>query len=101
MTPKNQEDLYRKIGNAMKSIRNEKKMTLQEIEKNYQLNAATVSLVERGKQNYSLGWIIHYCNILEVDPTEVFLRAFKEDFQEQQLNKMYERFGPYNENEDK
>lgn len=101
MTPNEQLDIYQKIGSAMKSIRKEKKMTLQEIEEKSKLNPATISLVERGKQNFSLGWIIHYCNVLEVNPTEVFLRAFKDDFQEQQLHKMYERFGPYDENQDK
>jgi len=95
MTPKNEKDLYIKIGEALKSIRKEKNLTITDIHAMSEFHSSTISLIERGKQNVSLGWLIHYANILEIDPTEIFLRAFKDDFQEMQLQKMYERFGTY------
>lgn len=99
MTSHYEPNIYEKIGGALKSIRLEKKMTLKDIEAISDLSGPTISTVERGKQNVSIGWIVHYCNALQINPTDVFLRAFKDDFQTQQLNKMYERFGPYNTDE--
>ena len=95
MTPKNEKDIYIKIGEALKSIRKEKNLKISDIHAMSEFHSSTISLIERGKQNVSIGWLIHYANILEIDPTEIFLRAFKDDFQEMQLQKMYERFGTY------
>ncbi|XKE96507.1 helix-turn-helix domain-containing protein (plasmid) [Metaplanococcus flavidus] len=99
MTSHYEPNIYEKIGGALKSIRLEKKMTLKDIEAISDLAGPTISNIERGKQNVSLGWIVHYSNALQINPSEVFLRAFKDDFQTQQLNKMYERFGPYKTDE--
>ncbi|AQQ55250.1 helix-turn-helix domain-containing protein [Planococcus lenghuensis] len=100
MTSKNESDIYEKIGSALKAIRKEKKLTLQDIEAHSGLNRSTVSLIERGMQNVSIGWIVHYCNTLDIDPAEVFVRAFREDFQNQQLNKIFERFDAYEAKKD-
>lgn len=95
MPPQNQPDIYKKIGTALKSIRTEKGLKLQDVTNMSEIHSSTISLIENGKQNFSMGWLVHYCNVLEIDPAEIFLRAFKEDFQAQQLNRMFERFGPY------
>lgn len=100
MPPQNQPDIYKKIGSAIKSIRTEKGLKLQDVANISDFHISTISLIENGKQNFSIGWIVHYCNVLEIDPAEIFLRAFKEDFQAQQLNRMYERFGPYDAKKD-
>jgi len=88
-------DIYQKVGKALKSIRLEKKLTLQQIEKNSDLYATRISKAENGKANLSLGWIIHYCNVLDVNPSEVFTRAFAEDFKSQQLDNLLEKFETY------
>ncbi|AQQ55584.1 helix-turn-helix domain-containing protein [Planococcus lenghuensis] len=100
MTSKNEHDIYEKIGSAMKAIRKEQKLTLQDIEARSELKPSTVSLIERGKQNFSIGWLVHYCNTLDVDPAEVFTRAFRDDFQNQQLDKIFERFDAYEAKKD-
>ena len=91
----NKSDIYQKIGNALKEIRKEKKLTLQQIEKISTLHAASISLVENAKSNPSIGWIIHYCNALDVNPNEVFIRAFAEDFKSQQLDRIFDKFASY------
>lgn len=100
MPPQNQPDIYKKIGTALKSIRTEKGLKLQDVTNMSEIHSSTISLIENGKQNFSMGWLVHYCNVLEIDPAEIFLRAFKEDFQAQQLNRMFERFGPYETNKE-
>ncbi|MDJ0332998.1 helix-turn-helix transcriptional regulator [Planococcus sp. S3-L1] len=98
MTSQHEHNVYEKIGSALKSIRLEKKLKLKDIEAISEMNGPTISNIERGKQNVSIGWLIHYANVLEIDPTEIFLRAFKDDFKEKQLEKIYERFNTYNPN---
>lgn len=95
MTSQSQHNIYEKIGRALKSIRLERELTLKEVEKMTDINIATISQIERGVKNYSLGWIIHYANTLEFNPEEVFIRAFQEDFQNKQLDKLFERFEEY------
>lgn len=101
MISSNEPNIYEKIGNALKSIRVEKKLKLKDIEAISDMNGPTISNIERGKQNVSIGWLIHYANVLEIDPSEIFLRAFKEDFQEKQLEKIYERFNSYESDSNK
>lgn len=101
MTSPTEPNVYQKIGNALKSIRLEKNLKLKDIEAISEMNGPTISNIERGKQNVSIGWLMHYANVLEIDPTEIFLRAFKDDFQEKQLERMYERFNTYNLHPDK
>ena len=72
MTSNLELDIYQKIGKALKDIRQEKKLTLQQIEKMSDQYAPRISKVENGKLNLSLGWIIHYCNVLDINPSEVF-----------------------------
>ncbi|MGE6489726.1 helix-turn-helix domain-containing protein [Paenisporosarcina sp. NPDC076898] len=91
----NETDIYLKIGKALKEIRTEKKLTLQQIEKISKLHAANISLAENGKSNPSIGWIVHYCNVLDINPNEVFIRAFAEDFKYQQLDRILDRFTAY------
>lgn len=95
MTSQSQHNIYEKIGRALKSIRLERDLTLKEVEKMTDINIATISQIERGVKNYSLGWIIHYANTLEFNPEEVFIRAFQEDFQNKQLDRLFERFEEY------
>lgn len=101
MTSQYKPNIYEKIGTALKEIRKEKNLTMKDIQDMGNINIANTSLLERGKQNFTMSSLIHYCNVLDVDPTEVFLRAFREDFQIYHLNKMYEKFGPYETDEDK
>lgn len=96
MTSQHEPNVYEKIGSALKSIRLEKKLTLKDIETISDMNGPTISIIERGKQNVSIGWLIHYANVLEIDPNEIFIRAYREDFKEKQLEKLYERFNTYN-----
>lgn len=91
----NEQDIYQKIGRTLKEIRKEKKLTLQQIEKNSDQHAARISLAENGKSNLSIGWIIHYCNVLDINPNEVFIRAFAEDFKSQQLDRIFDKFAAY------
>ena len=94
--PSNKElDIYQKIGKTLKDIRQEKNLTLQQIEKISDQHAPRISSAEKGKLNLTLGWIIHYCNVLDVNPTEVFTRAFAEDFKSQQLDNLLEKFETY------
>lgn len=95
MTSQSQPNIYEKIGGALKSIRIERDLTLKEVEKLTEINSATISQIERGVKNYSLGWIIHYANTLDFNPDEVFIRAFREDFQNKQLDRLFERFEEY------
>lgn len=80
MPPKNEKDLYIKIGEALKSIRKEKNLTITDIHAMSEFHSSTISLIERGKQNVSIGWLIHYANILEIDPTEIFCVPLKTIF---------------------
>jgi transcriptional regulator with XRE-family HTH domain len=91
----NETDIYHKIGKALKEIRKEKKLTLQQIEKMSTQHSARISLAENGKLNLSIGWIIHYCNAIDVNPNEVFIRAFAEDFKSQQLDRIFDKFASY------
>ena len=91
----NETDIYQKIGTALRGIRKEKKFTLQHIQKISKLHPANISLVENGKSNPSIGWIIHYCNAIDVNPNEVFIRAFAEDFKSQQLDRIFDKFASY------
>ena len=91
----NETDIYLKIGKALKEIRKEKKLTLQQIEKMSDQHAARISLAENGKLNLSIGWIIHYCNVLDLNPNVVFIRAFAEDFKSQQLDRIFDKFATY------
>ena len=95
MTSNVELDIYQKIGKALKEIRLEKKLTLQQIEKMSDQYATRISKAENGKVNLSLGWIIHYCNVLDINPTEVFTRAFSNDFKSQQYDKLLEKFEAY------
>jgi transcriptional regulator with XRE-family HTH domain len=95
MTSNLELDIYQKIGKALKDIRQEKKLTLQQIEKMSDQHAPRISKAENGKVNLSLGWIIHYCNVLDINPSEVFTRAFAEDFKSQQLENLLEKFETY------
>lgn len=88
-------DIYQKIGKTLKEIRQEKNLTLQQIEKLSDQHASRISSAEKGKLNLTLGWIIHYCNVLEVNPTDVFTRAFADDFKAQQLDNLLEKFETY------
>lgn len=94
MSSRQQLNIYEKIGEALKSIRMEKNLTLQQVEDKTQVPSATISKAERGKINSSLRWLIHYANALEINPTEIFVRAFQDDFQNKQLERLFERFGP-------
>lgn len=91
----NETDIYQKIGKALKEIRKEKKLTLQHIQKISTLHPANISKVENGKSNPTIGWIIHYCNAIDVNPNEVFIRAFAEDFKTQQLDRLFDKFASY------
>lgn len=95
MTSQHQQNIYEKIGGALKSIRIEKNMTLKEVENMTSISSATISQAERGKSNPSIGWLIHYANSLEINPNEIFIRAFRDDFQNKQLEKIFERFETY------
>ncbi len=95
MTSQSQPNIYEKIGGALKSIRLERELTLKEVKEMTDINIATISQIERGVKNYSLGWIIHYANTLGFNPEEVFIRAFQKDFQNKQLDRLFERFEEY------
>ncbi|WP_341963539.1 helix-turn-helix domain-containing protein (plasmid) [Planococcus maritimus] len=101
MISSNEPNIYEKIGSALKSIRVEKKLKLKDIEAISDMNGPTISNIERGKQNVSIGWLIHYANVLQIDPSEIFFRAFKNDFQQKQLEKIYERFNTYESDSNK
>ncbi|MFJ7828423.1 helix-turn-helix domain-containing protein [Psychrobacillus sp. NPDC096623] len=95
MTSNIELDIYQKIGKALKDIRLEKKLTLQQIEKMSDQYATRISKAENGKVNLSIGWIIHYCNVLDVNPAEVFTRAFADDFKSKQLDLLFDKFETY------
>ena len=88
-------DIYQKIGKTLKEIRQEKNLTLQQIEKISDQHASRISSAEKGKLNLTLGWIIHYCNVLDINPTDVFTRAFADDFKSKQLDNLLEKFETY------
>ena len=95
MTSNLELDIYQKIGKALKDIRLEKKLTLQQIEKMSDQYATRISKAENGKVNLSIGWIIHYCNVLDINPAEVFTRAFADDFKSKQLDLLFDKFETY------
>ena len=95
MTQTNELDIYQKIGKTLKEIRKEKKLTLQQIEDMSDQYATRISYAENGKLNLTLGWIIHYCNVLDINPNDVFIRAFAEDFKNKQLDRLFEKFDTY------
>lgn len=88
-------DIYQKIGKTLKEIRQEKNLTLQQIEKMSDQHASRISSAEKGKLNLTLAWIIHYCNVLDINPTDMFTRAFADDFKAQQLDNLLEKFETY------
>jgi len=95
MTETNELDIYQKIGKTLKEIRKEKKLTLQQIENMSDQYATRISSAENGKLNLTIGWIIHYCNVLDINPNDVFTRAFAEDFKNKQLDRLFEKFDSY------
>lgn len=65
------ESEYRKLGNRIRFIRNERGMTQKEVADHIDINQRQISQVERGSIGLSFDRILDFCNALGVTPMEL------------------------------
>ena len=92
MTDFKESEIHLKIGKTLKEIRKEKKLTLRVLQDSSDQYATRISSAENGKLNLTLGWIVRYCEVLDIKPTDLFVRAFQEDFKSIQLERIFNKF---------
>lgn len=71
MTEQEINALKKKFGKHLQKIRNDKGMTLAEVEAGCSLEASRISKIEQGRFNVSLSTIIELANGLEVPPASL------------------------------
>lgn len=65
-------EILQKFGDKLKKIRNDKSLTLRDLEAYTGIGNSMISKIERGKANITILTIIKLADALEVHPSELF-----------------------------
>lgn len=60
------------LGNRIRELRQQRKLTLQELAESTGLSSSMLSLVERGKTSPSIGTLVAICSSLSIHMTDLF-----------------------------
>ena len=67
--------LYRLFGSRVRALREEKKVTQDELARRVELSRASITNIERGRQRVLLHQMVDIAQALDADPTELIPKS--------------------------